>query len=101
MLDIHTLCTLPFIWLKLISIIYLEKIALLSMKEAICKSMMALKILVHFKDCKNSISLQRRCDSEPDFLLSSDASLTYFYYRLFALMLQRNRSFLLCFSGKD
>ena len=60
MLNIHTLCTLAFIWLKLISIIYLEKIALLSMKEVICKSVTALKILVHFRDCKNSISLQRQ-----------------------------------------
>lgn len=60
MLHIHTLCTLTFIWVKLISVMYLEKIALLSMREAICKPVTALKILVLSRDCKTSISLQRQ-----------------------------------------
>lgn len=69
MLHIHTLCTLTFIWVNL------EMIASLSMREASCESVMTVKILVHFRDCKNTISLQTQWhDSELDSLFCSDAS---------------------------
>lgn len=92
MLYIHFVLT--FIWVNL------EMIASLSMREASCESVMTLKILAYFRDGKNTVSLHTQWhESDLTSLLSSYASfVTYFYDRLLAPTLGRNRFISFSFS---